>query len=412
MLKTVHSHIKKVRSIREKSPSHIEFKHLDRAREIALYYGFNPIQPPEVLKSDVKDASGLENSSIKEKEDIAIHTEERIALLRTYTDGNLQSQGQPLMVAYHGSSKESRQKKKDPKERRVTLEILGSGKSIAEALLIRTAFAILEEEGYEDLTVELNSLGDKDSLNRFMRELTLYYKKNAETMPGVCKQIFKKDVFQIICCDHEKCQDVKENAPHPISYLTEPSRIHFKELLEYFESNGICYSLHNNLVVNATYCTHSAFLIRGKEKGSEEKICLAVGCRYNSLAKKIGMKREVPAVGLTLTYPKKHKEEIPAVRRIKKPHLYFIHMGFEAKLKSLAIIEMLRKVKILIYHSLTRDKLQAQMTSAETLRIPYVLIMGQKESMENSIVVRHAATRAQETVKIDDLTEYVRKILD
>jgi hypothetical protein len=43
-------------------------------------------------------------------------------------------------------------------------------------------------------------------------------------------------------------------------------------------------------------------------------------------------------------------------------------MGQEAKLKSLRVIEVLRQSKIPVYHSLTKDKLTAQLMSAENLQ--------------------------------------------
>ena len=37
---------------------------------------------------------------------------------------------------------------------------------------------ILKEEGYENLYVNINSIGDKDSIVKFTKELTNYYRKN------------------------------------------------------------------------------------------------------------------------------------------------------------------------------------------------------------------------------------------
>ncbi len=56
------------------------------------------------------------------------------------------------------------------------------------------------------------------------------------------------------------------------------------------------------------------------------------------------------------------------------------------------------------------DKLQGQMAVAENLRIPYTIIMGQKEAMEDSVIVRDMPTRNQNTVKIDELAKYIEKL--
>ena len=97
-------------------------------------------------------------------------------------------------------------------------------------------------------------------------------------------------------------------------------------------------------------------------------------------------------------------------RIIKKPKVCFIQLGFEAKLKSLAVIEILRKAKIAIAHSLPKDSLAAQLAAAEKMGTPYTIIFGQKEAMEGTVIVRNMENRSQETVKIENLAEYIKKI--
>jgi histidyl-tRNA synthetase len=82
----------------------------------------------------------------------------------------------------------------------------------------------------------------------------------------------------------------------------------------------------------------------------------------------------------------------------------------EAKLLSLPVIEILRKIKIPVFQSLPKDKLGAQVSVAERMRIPYTMIMGKKEAVEKSVIVRHNDTRSQETVLISELGAYMKKL--
>ena len=56
---------------------------------------------------------------------------------------------QPIMLTYESHSKT--EKNKDS----YNLEILGNAKSITEALLIKTATAILSDNGYKNIIIEL-----------------------------------------------------------------------------------------------------------------------------------------------------------------------------------------------------------------------------------------------------------------
>ena len=74
------------------------------------------------------------------------------------------------------------------------------------------------------------------------------------------------------------------------------------------------------------------------------------------------------------------------------------------------IIETLRKAHVPIAQSLSKDSLGTQLATAEKLQIPYALIFGQKEALENSVIVRDMSNRSQNTVKLDNLLEYLKEI--
>src|SRR3989344_380722 len=134
------------------------YKNLDMPAEVALYYGFTPIDPPRITKEDAKKArafSAPENSRGKESSDLPrFAIEEKIALLRLYHEGNMYNAPQPVML-YCGKPilPEGLERKNAGKERTALLEIMGTSKSIAEVLLIKTCLEILKEEGFGNISV-------------------------------------------------------------------------------------------------------------------------------------------------------------------------------------------------------------------------------------------------------------------
>jgi histidyl-tRNA synthetase len=150
-----------------------------------------------------------------------------------------------------------------------------------------------------------------------------------------------------------------------------------------------------------------------EEKKEESSAPLSVGGggRYDYLAKRLGSKKDVPAVGAAIGVDRvlmspNYKAVTPRV--VKKPKVYFIQLGFEAKLKSLEIIEILRASKIPVLHSLNKDSLSAQLGIAEKLGIPTAIIFGQKEALDGTVIVRNMTTRSQETMKLIKLAEYLK----
>jgi len=405
-----------------KEKSLIAYKKLDKAAEVAFYYGFTPIERPKITRDDSAKAKSLFDGDYKIKNYgtnacyLAMAPEEKLALLRLYHEKNMASLPQPVMIYFESNGDTSGGKSdKNSKEKRFNLEIIGTSKSVAEATLIKTAVEILRQEGFSDLFVDINSIGDKDSLGRFVKELSAYYRKNISSLSAHCRQALKQEIFDVAECDDEKCQTLKEKAPQSLSFLSEPSRRHFKEVLEYIESLNIPYRINGTLLGHRKFCAHTVFHIKNithAETEKEEEIdqTLAIGFRYGGLSRKLDLKKEIPAVGVTIAYKRKEGPSKHGTRQ-KNPKIYFIQLGFEAKLKSLEVIEMLRLEHIPLAQSLSRDKLTSQLASAEHLKIPYALIMGQKEAVEGSVIVRNMNTRFQETVKIPDLPTYLKKYL-
>jgi histidyl-tRNA synthetase len=144
-----------------------------------------------------------------------------------------------------------------------------------------------------------------------------------------------------------------------------------------------------------------------------KKIAIAGGGRYDYLGKQLGSKKDVPAVGISIGVDR--VVEAPwfaklSPRIIKKPKIYFIQLGFDAKLKSLNVIEILRKGKVCIAQSISKDNLGAQLAIAEKLGMQYAIIFGQKEAIEDSVIFRDMSNRSQETVKLPKLLEYIKNL--
>jgi len=407
----VKTHPKKNRRVAQsKKVNEYWYKNLDLPAEVALYYGFTLMDAPTITLDDARKARTLGDTELRKNASDSparFAIEEKIAVLRLYDEQRLQNLPQPVML-YFGKPiiPEDAPKKNAGKERAVFLEAMGTSNSIAEALLIKTTLEILKEEGFENLCVHINSVGDRDTIVRFARELSAYYRKNIEDLPAHCRQLLKKDVFDLLACKNEKCRILKDSAPKSMSFLSEPSREHFKEVLEYLEILEIPYEIDHFLVSNRAFSCQTIFEIHNPES---RELCkpLAVGVRYANLGKKMGLKRDVPGVGVRLTFKEKNSSKN---LKFLKPKIYFIQLGFEAKLKSLKLIEILRQAKIPMYHGISSDKLTSQLFMAENMKIPYTVIMGQKEALENTVIVRHMSDRSQESVKIDALPKYLKKL--
>lgn len=402
----------KNKKTKNKESKFLDLKNIDRATEAAVYYGFMPVETPKIEKEDrdkvktLKDGEPINQIGTNDK--IKNTAEEKAAILKNYFNTNLAIMPQPVMITYNGFIDEVGERSQG-KQRKLGLEIIGSDKSVSEAIIIKTAIAILEDNGFENLYVEINSIGDRESAAKFTRELTTYFRKNINNMQAHCRQAFKKDPFLVLGCDNEKCLSLKEEAPKVVSCLSDESREHFREVLEYLEGLNIPYKINDYLLSDRRYASGTVFEI--KQKSDSPKIAdtsLAVGFRSDGVCKKLGFKKDVPMVGIKICFKSDFEKRI--IPKIKRSSVFFIQLGDEAKHKSLKVIDILRQEDIYIHHSLGRDKMAGQLAMADRVKTPYILIMGKKEAMENTIMIREVSTRSQETITIRDLAEYLKKL--
>lgn len=370
-----------------------------KANEVASYYGFGLIEPPIINKGDIhKIKVLLQNEPLHRRDYFANLPEKKAAILRLYEEKNMANLPQPVMFCFSD--------KLDGKY--FNLEILGCAKAISEATIIQTALAILREQGYHDLYVNINSLGDRESANRFFRELGNFCRKHSDTLPADCRSAIKCDASEFFHCHGEKFEALLEETPKSVASLSELAKIHFKEVLEYLEALDIPYRINNALLGIHQIVTHTIFEIRDLKSENDDGP-LAFGFRYNAVARKIGMKKEIPALGVTIAVKKTTDKKLSA-GKTKKPSVFFAQIGAEAKLQSLKIIEMLRQARIDICQSLSKDKISSQMAVAENLKVPYIIIMGQKEALESAVIVRNMFNRSQTVVPIPKLADYLKHL--
>ena len=116
-------------------------------------------------------------------------------------------------------------------------------------------------------------------------------------MPAKMRVDVKKNPYSAVASRHEATSE--QGLPETIGALSDLSRAHFKEVLEYLEVFNVAYKIRPDLFSNKTHASHAVFEIReglGNVGKRDEKV-LAYGYRYNYLARKIGGKRDIPTVG-------------------------------------------------------------------------------------------------------------------
>ncbi len=287
------------------------------------------------------------------------------------------------------------------------VSIVGSPGSIGEIVALKTLFAILNDVGVKMRAVRVGSAGDRDSQARFARELSIYLKKRGIDVPDCCRDnASAADPLSMFRCENESCRGILREAPRAMNFLSEKSRAHFREVLEYLERMDMQYELDDRLVYDEK-SPRVLFSIDMEEGGT---VVAARGGRYDDHLRRITGKKDATAVRASVFFRKNGapRSSLACETKQREAKIYFVKLGLEATLKGLTVLDALRKARIPVYQSFAADRLAPQLSEAERLKVPYLIIMGQREAMQDAVIVRRVETRSQNIVTIRDLPQFLR----
>jgi len=198
---------------------------------------------------------------------------------------------------------------------------------------------------------------------------------------------------------HECADDL----PAPTEHLSDSSRKRFEDLLEYLEMIETPYELARTLMSRGNIWNDTCFeLTVGGRR-------VAWGSRYNDLARHIFPDAPFNAIGAVIQVASAGKivKKAPSARL----RFSFVHIGDEAKRLSLSLAEDFRKIRVPLAQDIGVESLTEQLNLAERRNSPYLLIMGRKEALEGSAILRNRHTQEETVLPLLGLAEHLKSFV-
>ncbi|MBI2453016.1 MAG: histidine--tRNA ligase, partial [Parcubacteria group bacterium] len=391
------------------------------AKDAAEFYGFRRIDTPIVEDAELYEKGTGVATDIVEKQmyllktrggdTLALRPEFTPGIARAYLQHGMINLPQPVKLYTSGPlfRYEHSQAGRFRQFHQFDAEVFGEISPAQDAQIIQLFTVILQELKIGHILVEINSVGDSQCRPYYKKLLVNFLRSRQQQLCVDCRRRVRENPLRTLDCKEEKCQRVRALAPQILDHLCEECKKHFRQVLEFLDEADIPYHLDPYLVRGLDYYTKTVFEIFSErqikqQEGDQEVItrdALVGGGRYDTLIKLYGNK-DVPAVGAaagTERIVSFLKEQEPAVP--KNPKVFLAQLGDLPKKKSLKLLEEFRKAKIQIAESLGRDSLKVQMSRADKLGVRFTLILGQREALDNTIVIRRMDNGTQETVKFD-----------
>jgi len=411
---------------------HVYFQKVyDIVDEVARFYNFGKIDTPIVEDMELYEKGTGVTTDIVEKQMFVLRTKggDSLALRPEFTPGTarayiqhgMHALPQPVKLYSYGPlfRYEHPQAGRFRQFHQYNFEVLGEQASAMDAQIIQIFYAILSELKFSHLIIEVNSIGDSQCRPYYKKLLVSFLRSRQNSLCADCRRRIRENPLRVLDCKEEKCQRVQSQAPQIIDHLCDECKNHFKSLLEFLDEADLPYHLDPYLVRGLDYYTKTVFEIFSEkditpkeEDASMARNALVGGGRYDALMRLLGGK-DIPGVGAAAGV-----ERIVALLKEKgetktesTARIFLAQLGDLAKRKSLKLMEEFRKAKIDIAESLGRDSLRTQLARADKLKAQYTLILGQREVLDGTIVIRRMATGEQKIVKLDKVVDEMRKRL-
>ena len=417
-----------LRGMKDVLPGEQKFWTLIRngVESIASGFGFERVDTPTLEETALFVRGVGKQTDIVEKElysfvdqggeSMALRPELTAPLARAYVNHGMWNQPQPIKWFTWGRvfRHERPQSGRYRQFTQAGLDVFGDKHPVIDANLIFAAHALFKDIGLDALVL-VNSIGDVPSREAYKNELVNYYRSKRSQICENCKKRLQRNPLRVLDCKEDGCVAVKAEAPQIVDFLNEESKNHFIRVLEYLDELEVPYQLQPHLVRGLDYYSHTVFevVLAADAESQASQSALAAGGRYDGLIETLGG-TATPAVGFSWGIERimlALKEKSVPVPEINTPEVFVAQLGEPARRKTLALFNALRKDGVHVAESFSRDALKQQLEIANRLGVRFTVILGQKEVLDGTALIRDMDSGIQEIVDFKKCAIELKKML-
>ncbi len=393
-------------------------------REVSTKFCFKEIRLPIFEKTEVFARSVGVDTDIVNKEmytfldrggdSITLRPEMTASVVRAIIQNNLLADNSTLRLWYYGPlfRYERPQKGRLRQFHQYGAELVGSSEPEADVEIILLAKEIIEQLGIKEYTLFVNSIGNKNSRQNYLKELIRYFEAYYNKLSPESKERLKKNPLRILDSKDEKDREIINNCPKIYDYLDEESINHYKKVKELLLSNDVHFEESPFLVRGLDYYTHTVFEFQSPLLGAQDSF--GGGGRYNDLFSEFGYKKVIPATGFALGIERiiLILSSIQNNLQNEDPFVYIAVNKPEYYTKVFEIALWLRKQNIPTLFDLQKKSLKAQLKEANKLNTKFVIIIGEEEINSNSVTIKKMETSEQKSFEIFKGLDLLLKIFN
>lgn len=368
-------------------------------RDWLAAYGYRNIRTPIVEQTDLFVRSIGTATDIVEKEmytfvdhlngeSLTLRPEGTASCVRAVLEHSLLYTG-PQRLYYYGPMfrHERPQKGRYRQFHQVGVEAIGYANAEIDAELIIMCARLWRQLGISNLRLEIGTLGSVASRVVYRDRLIGYFEQHLHHLDEDARRRLYTNPLRILDSKNPAMHEFILNAPRLLDDLDEESLIHFKELQDRLQQQGIDFEINLKLVRGLDYYNRTVFEWITDKLGAQGTVC--AGGRYDGLIEQMGGKH-TPACGFAMgierilalmneTGVKIHQSQADA---------YVVYQGEMASKFCWKVAEYFRDNGLKVILHCGGGNFKSQMKKADASGARFAIIIGDDEANDNEVSIK------------------------
>ncbi len=391
------------------------------SRSLFQDFGFKEIRLPILERTELFKRSIGEDTDIVEKEMytfpdrkgdlITLRPEATASIVRSYIQHKMYA-ANPVRKLYTIGPMFRRERPQKGRYRQfyqINAEVLGVDSPFIDAQLILMLVKLFDRLSVTDVSTHINSLGCPACRPEFKAALSEFLSSKRDQLCENCRNRSGRNPMRVLDCKVPSCREAMTGAPVVLDYLCTDCRRHFEIVTHTLDRQKIPFKVDKHLVRGLDYYTRTAFEILTGSLGAQNAV--AGGGRYDGLVKALGGPAQ-PAIGFAIGFDR--LAEITALNNTlieEKPELFVAAMGEESIAAAYEWVTDLCLSGIRTEIDFSGRSLKSLMKRANRLNAAHVMIVGENELKQGSVILRDMTTKEQKTISVNGLVENVKALL-
>jgi len=385
---------------------------INKATSVMSGYGYHPISTPifeesEVFFRTLGDTSDIVTKETytfndREKTSITLRPELTASMVRALiSNGMTQTLPQKFYAVGPVFRHERPQKCRYRQFTQIDCEYFGAKHPLTDVETIKLGADIITKLGLQDVvTLELNSLGDKESRAAYNNNLVNFLQRYEKDLSPESQARLAKNPMRILDSKDENDRRLITGAPSMKDCYNQHSADYWKDVLAGLDAMELKYQINDGLVRGLDYYCHTVFEFTTSQLGSQGTVL--AGGRFDGLSEMMGGPR-IESIGFAAGLERLSElQQALAITPPATPFAYIIAVGEELLTPAMKISTQLRAQGLVIHQDFS-DNLGKSLRKANSMNAAVCLILGQDELQHNVIKVKNMVTGYEEIAKISEV---------